>query len=137
MKNYFKLVSDKTSKNSGCANYEAVGPFGKKHYCLATKDIDEYECKIHQGKYCQYYEEAVLPLNKDFIGPWKNSLDPTFVPVEKSKKTNQFDGYWLVCECGKEFRVSLTSRAKKCPNCIKKLAREKASAKRRVKGITS
>lgn len=125
MKTVLQLVREE------CANHE--NNFNShQNYCLTDECPDNKCIYFYDNKddyyviRCKYFEEYVLPLNKDLeIKYWETikdnisekELKELYIKIAKNAKSS------LVCECGKEFKAK-SNRQKLCSDCQKKHRRD-------------
>ena len=60
-----------------CANHQTMGPFGTKDYCWMREKSNHGACVFFsdlENPKCRYFEEAVLPLDKDLKGIFSGEL---------------------------------------------------------------
>jgi len=96
-----------------CCNYAAVGPAGKRHYCWLEPQETRSACLLPEGKYCRWFVEAVLPLNRDLEAQW-HRLQGGTLPWATQERT---------CACGQVFRAR-SNRQTRCEDCARAHRRE-------------
>jgi hypothetical protein len=110
-----------------CANHE--NNFNKNvNFCLTEECPDNKCIYFYDDKdnyyiiRCKYFEECVLPLNKELeIKYWEaikgnlseKELTELHNKISKNAKSS------LICKCGKEFKAK-SNRQKVCQDCQKK-----------------
>jgi len=112
---------------ANCCNYSAAGPWGKRHYCWLEPQETNSFCVLPWGRYCQWFTEAVLPLNPELELAW-HRLRGTAKADHKAKAERE------CVDCGRAF-VAASRRQFRCPKCSDNRRRTMArNRKRRQRG---
>jgi hypothetical protein len=125
-----------------CCNYYASGPTKIPNYCCLSPKETGGVCLLAEGKPCQWFADAVVPLDKDLLAQWQK-LPATFHTCQqcgvrfKSLSQNQplcpacvkgpptmvpayttpDGGPFIKCSCGKDFEITRSGQ-RLCPDCI-------------------
>jgi len=118
-----------------CANYGALGPYGKKDYCYPGP----HSCVLKDDKFCPYFDRAVIGYK-----PFREAgLQQKWQDIWRQQKTLEIDQQaglvakpgvsGLVCRCGKSF-VPTGRRQRQCPECrLQTEAEQKKLAVRKLR----
>lgn len=108
-----------------CANYGAVGPYGKPDYCYPGP----HSCVLKEGKFCPYFDRAVIGYGPLKRAGWQQKWQDYW----RQQKTAEMDREaglvvklgisGLVCGCGKTFAPK-GRRQYQCPECRSEMKKE-------------
>jgi hypothetical protein len=98
-----------------CCNYSEVGPMKRSAYCWLDHPEGGHTCLLATGNPCEWFEKAVLPLDKDLQAEWErlHLAKPEPGPLPAS---------YRICRCGKSFKAN-SNRQSRCRACAKEQAR--------------
>ncbi len=110
-----------------CCNYSQTGPNGKIYFCWLEPKKTGSVCLIKSGQYCNWFDVAVLPLDRGLWAQWRaDQIRPVKpkpgAPVDASGKFPEPEN--LTCECGSRFKPT-GRRQRVCPACAKVKAKER------------
>jgi hypothetical protein len=119
---FFKLARQE------CSCHSKKGPRGIEDYCCQEPQKSEKQCRLLHGQRCEYFVEAVLPLDPDLLWLWEERLLRQGEGIVRSNLRR--------CQCGTHFRFKSKTH-KYCEACAKKererQARESAQKQREIK----
>jgi hypothetical protein len=107
-----------------CCNYAGTGPWGKKHFCWLEPKENNSFCVLPWGRYCRWFVEAVLPLDRELELAW-HRLRGTAKVDQKAQQERECGN------CGKVF-VRSSNRQGRCLACAQKQAKEVARNRKRA-----
>jgi len=110
-----------------CANHQGTGPFGTKDYCWMKEKSNGGVCLFFSpdidNPRCRYFEEAVLPLNKDLKSVF--SREVLSLEIQESQKR----AVRKKCERCPEIFLAKSNAQRFCPACQKWNENEKTRAR--------
>jgi hypothetical protein len=128
------LVSIKALVARECANHQSLGPWGTNNYCWMREKSNGGVCVFFsdlEEPRCRYFEEAVLPLDKELKGLF--SSETLALQIRQGRKRRA----WKTCErpgCEKSF-LARSNAQRFCPACQRGAYREKSREWDREKRI--
>ncbi|MGD0624256.1 MAG: hypothetical protein ABSB32_05995 [Thermodesulfobacteriota bacterium] len=107
-----------------CPNYQTMGPFGANHYCFVREKSTRGVCVFFsdlEAPRCRYFEESILPLDKDLRGVFSGEL------LNQEIREGQKRMIRKKCErpgCPETF-FAKSNAQRFCPRCQKAVWNEK------------
>jgi len=117
---------------SECCNYQGSGPGRIADYCWSEPSDSESRCRMLYGIKCQWFADAVLPLNPNLAKEWNRFL------VLAGEGGNLEVGDLRRCRCGNHFKPR-SNRQERCPDCSEKHSRQmtrQRKARQRANSVT-
>jgi DNA-directed RNA polymerase subunit RPC12/RpoP len=129
-----------------CANYSAMGPYKRLHYCSLEPAITKTQCVMFHGIACRWwFDEAVIrgidrsnsrrkryiERDEKLIVQWRQTLEQlrrerTEKVMEQQRSAPSSasgDKSTKLCECGNEFKPT-SNRQRFCPDCSERNLRK-------------